>query len=89
MENLTINQKILTSNLKSKIMTNYEVTIGYKAVISINVKAESEEDAKVMAVDIMRQRRDKMPNYKCFIQDDNFEADGIINMDATWNQLNY
>lgn len=31
--------------------TNYQVTIGYKAVLTMDVKAENEEDAKKLAIE--------------------------------------
>lgn len=69
--------------------TNYQVTIGYKAVISIDVMSESEKDAKEYAVELMKKQRDKMFRISGFdLQDDNFAAHGIENMDETWNMLN-
>ena len=69
-------------------MNNYQVTIGYKAVITIDVKAEDEKTAKDMAVKIMGKQRDKMFTKNNFIlQDDTFRADGILNMDETWSML--
>lgn len=69
-------------------MTHYQVTIGYKAVIVINVKSDSESDAKEKALEIMRVQLNKM--YKksdIELQDDSFDANGILNMDETWNML--
>lgn len=67
--------------------TNYKVTIGYKAIISIDVKADDEKQAKEMAIEIMKKRRDKMSYKDLCIEDDNFKADGILDMDETWNQF--
>lgn len=67
---------------------NYQVTIGYRAVISIHVKAEDEKTAKEQALKIMKQKRDKMFDQKTiFLQDDRYGADGILNMDETWDML--
>jgi hypothetical protein len=68
--------------------THYQVTVGYKAVITIDVRTTSEEEAKKMAIDILSTNRDKMfRNGAIHLQDDTFNADGILNMDETWNQL--
>lgn len=69
-------------------MTNYQVTICYKAIININVKADNEIEARQEAVEIMKVQRDKMFRRRGFdLQDDNFKADGVLDMDATWNQF--
>lgn len=39
---------------------NFQVTIGYKSVITIDLKAETEDEAKKKAVAIMQKERDKM-----------------------------
>lgn len=70
-------------------MTNYQVTIGYKAVISIDVKADSEDEAKKKAIKIMEKSRDKMVSSTVQINDDNFKADGCLNMDETWNMVQF
>lgn len=68
--------------------TNYQVTIGYKAIITIDVKAANETEAKAIAVDLMKKSKEKMFNRQSVIlQDDNFKVDGILNMDETWNQF--
>ncbi len=69
-------------------MTEYQVTIGYKAVINISVKAESEDDARDMATAIMSDQRDKMFKKRGVeLQDDSFAAYGVLNMDETWNMV--
>jgi hypothetical protein len=69
-------------------MTNYQVTIGYKAVISISIKAVDEDDAKEQAVEIMKKQRDKMFKRQDFeLQDDSFAAHGVLDMDETWNMV--
>jgi len=66
-------------------MTNYSVTIGYRAVITVSAKAENEAEAKKLAVEIFKKQRDRIKNHNVTIEDDNFKADGCVDMDATWN----
>lgn len=66
--------------------TEYQITIGYRAVINVSVKAETEAEAKSKGLEIFRNAKDKMAA-RVDIQDDNFAAHGILNMDETWNQL--
>lgn len=67
---------------------NFQVTIGYKSVVCIDVKAETEEEAKKKAVAIFGEEKDKMFLKKNVnLQDDNYKADGVLNMDETWNML--
>ncbi len=40
--------------------TQYQVTICYKAIITINIDAENEEEAKIKSVEVMKRQRDKM-----------------------------
>lgn len=68
-------------------MPKYQVTIGYKAVISIEVKAETENEAKDKALKIMKSAREKIRSSNLNIEDDSFKADGILNMDETWGIL--
>lgn len=65
--------------------TNYEVTFGYKAVITVNIKAESEDEAKELATKYIGSQ--KCFGAKSTIQDDNYKANGVLDMDATWNEL--
>jgi len=67
--------------------TNYEVTIGYTAVLTVAIKANSEKEAKEKAEEIVKRRRDKIAGEGLTLQDDNFRADGIIDMDRTWLKL--
>jgi uncharacterized protein YbjQ (UPF0145 family) len=68
--------------------THYQITIGYRAIITIDVKADSEEEAKEQALKIMTTQRDKMfKNGVINLQDDNYKADGVLNMDETWNKF--
>ena len=65
--------------------TNYEVTFGYKAVVTVNLKAENEEEAKKLATEHISKYKDF--GSKSEIQSDSFKADGILNIDATWNSI--
>lgn len=68
--------------------THYQITVGYKAIIVIDVKAVTEEDAKDQAIKILEANRDKMfKSGDINLQDDNYKADGILNMDETWNKF--
>lgn len=65
-----------------------KITIGYKAVICVNIKASNPDEAKKLAVEQMAKARDKMfYKTKLELQDDTFKADGVLNMDETWNML--
>jgi len=66
-------------------MTNYQITIGYKAVICVHVKASDEKEAKDIAVKKFAKKKDKMFGNGIELQDDSFKADGCLDMDATWN----
>jgi hypothetical protein len=67
---------------------NFQVTIGYKSVVCIDVKAETEEEAKKKAIAIMSKEKDKMfVKQNVNLQDDSYKADGVLNMDETWNML--
>jgi len=63
--------------------TNYQVTIGYKAVVSVNVKASNEDEAKKIALEEFEKYRHF--GSKCDIQNDTYDAYGILDMDKTWN----
>lgn len=69
-------------------MAEYTVTIGYKAVINITVKANSKDEAAEKAVAIMSDQRDKMfKKQGVELLDDSFAAHGVLNMDETWNMV--
>lgn len=68
---------------KSK-KTEFSVTIGYKAVIIISVKAETAEAAKLKALYIVKEHGIYT---KSAILDEAYGADGIVNMDKTWKML--
>lgn len=64
---------------------NYQITIGYKAVITVDVKADNEEEAKEIALSKFHKQKNKIFSSSVHIQDDNYNAYGILDMDATWN----
>ena len=69
-------------------MTNYQITVGYRSVLSIDVKAATEGEAKAKAIEIMNKVRDKINSVReCQIQDDTFNANSVLNMDETWNMI--
>ena len=67
--------------------TNYTLTVGYKAVLSINVKAETIDEAKKMGLEEMKKMQKRISSAKIDLQDDNFKIDGVVDMDASWNIL--
>lgn len=67
--------------------TNFQCTVGYKAVICIDVKAENEVEAKQLALKQMTKMQERAYNGSVILQDDNFKIDGVLNMDETWNIL--
>jgi len=69
---------------------NFEVTITYKAVITVSVKAKNEQDAKAKALEIFtKSERNNWYNKKDIqLQDDCFKATGVLNMDESWNMIN-
>lgn len=68
-------------------MTNYDITIGYRAVLSVGIKANSEDEAKEKAINEFVKARNKMLGGKVNLQDDTFKVNGILDMDETWNML--
>lgn len=67
-------------------MTNYQVTIGYKAVVCVDVKADNEKEAKEIAIKMFSKEKNKaFKTQKVALQDDNYNADGCLDMDATWH----
>lgn len=69
-------------------MTKYQATIGYKSVITINVKADSEDEAKQKAFDLFKKHRDeKMYSNKIELNDDNFAVHGILNIGETFEKI--
>lgn len=65
----------------------FQCTVGYKAVICVDVIAENEAEAKSMALKEISKMQDRAYKGKVVLQDDNYKIDGILNMDETWNIL--
>lgn len=85
---LNLKIEIFKNKINMKAKSQYQITIGYKAVITVDVNASSEEEAKKKALESMKVQRDKMFKVQGFdLQDDNFKADGCLNMDETWNMV--
>jgi len=70
-------------------MEEYSVTFGYKAVLSVNVKADNEKEAIEKANKEIEKMRGRIASSKLSLEDDSYrsEADGVVNLDKTWNQL--
>lgn len=65
--------------------TEFQITIGYRAVILVTIKADNEDEAKKKALEEFEKYRHF--GDKCDIQDDSFNAYGCLNMDKTWNAI--
>jgi len=71
----------------SKKKKSIHVTFGYKAVVTVQVKADNEDAAKELAI---KQFNDdfRVPGANnIVIEDDSFQVGGILNMDETWGML--
>lgn len=67
-------------------MKNYEITIGYKAVITVSVRAGNETNAKKIGLaEFTKNGRGSFKGKKVQLQYDNYKVDGCVDMDATWN----
>jgi hypothetical protein len=70
------------------MMKNYSVTVGYKAVIDISVKANSEKEAREFAKSLIGISEKKFTKVKGVeINDSSYDAHGVVDMDATWNMV--
>lgn len=66
----------------------YQITIGYKAVVCLTVFANDEIGAKETGLKHFIEQKNKMYNKSQLdLQDDSFKIDGILNMDETWNMV--
>ena len=61
---------------------NYQITIAYKAVITVEVKTE----AKELGLKYFQQNR-SFKGKHINLEDDYFKVEGVLNMDKTWNAL--
>lgn len=67
---------------------NYQITIGYKAVITVDVKAADEIKAKELAMKNFNKERERWFKVSgVLLQDDTYKADGIVDMSNTWDNL--
>jgi hypothetical protein len=66
---------------------NYSITFSYKAVITVNVKAASEDEAKELAKKDFSDKFRRAGANNINTEDDTYSVEGIINMDKTWNAL--
>jgi hypothetical protein len=70
--------------MAKKKQTEFQITIGYRAVLCMCVKADNEEQAKQKVL----AEFEKVRHFnKLDIQDDSFRVDGVLNMDETYNML--
>lgn len=70
-----------------KVKKEFQVTFGYRAVITVNVTVENEEQAKTIA---LAQFNDdfRLPGAKNIdIQDDEISVAGVVNMSESWNAV--
>lgn len=68
---------------------NFQVTIGYRAVINVDVKAATEEEAKKKALQLFneKERGKWFSRQDINLQDDTYGTQGVLNMDETWGML--
>lgn len=66
----------------------FQVTYSYKAVITVDVRTQNEEDAKKMA-DVQIQKIRSSVNRHANLEDDTWTSggNGILNMTKTWGAL--
>ena len=67
-------------------MENYNITLAYKAVLSVGLKANSREEAEEKGLEIFKKQRG-FKNKNITIEDDTFSVGGILNMSSTWETL--
>jgi len=67
--------------------TNYDVAIGYRAVITATIKAESEEQARELALKEFEKFRSNANKGNLQLSDDSFEIAGVLDLDKSWNIL--
>lgn len=49
--------------------------------------AENEEKAKLYAIEMFKNSKDKIFKRNIDLQDDNYGVNGILDMDSTWNMV--
>ena len=70
-------------------MENFEVTLSYKAVITVDVKAENDEEAKKIGLQKFKdlERKKWYQRHDINLQDDTYKVSGVLNMSETWGML--
>jgi hypothetical protein len=66
---------------------NINVTFGYRAVITVSVKAENDDEARKIATNEFNDKFRRPGGNNIIIEDDSFKVSGILNMDETWDML--
>lgn len=61
----------------------YQITIGYKAVICFIIKAETKQEAEKIAL----QKVETIGIYEGDLQYENYAVHGTLDMDSTWNMV--
>jgi hypothetical protein len=68
-------------------MNEYQVTIAYKAVFTVKVKAGDSIDAECIAQKAFEKQREKFYSPKFHIERDYYDSYGCVNMDETYNMI--
>ncbi len=66
---------------------NIHVTFGYKAVVTVQVKADNNDHAKEIALKEFNDKFRLPGASNIVIEDDCFQISGIMNMDETWGMM--
>lgn len=66
--------------------SNYDVTIGYQAVFTVNIKADNEEEAKKLAA--IQFDKLNFGNKNIDLAHYNRDVTGVNNVDLSWNLVN-
>lgn len=69
--------------MKSK-KANFQVTIGYRAIVTFDIKAEDAEQAKKIVLLQVKE----IGIYNGDVQDETYSAAGVLNVDESWNMVN-
>lgn len=67
--------------------THYKVTIGYTAVVTVDLNAENEQQAIELARTEFDKVRSAANRNKLTLDDDNVVIAGVLDMDESWNKL--
>jgi hypothetical protein len=67
--------------------TNYQVTIGYRAIVTVDLATETEDEANKIAYDLFDKATGKMVDRKIQIIQEKIEVAGIVNMDKTFHSI--